>query len=471
MQYLKAHALSKIVKPNQAILRCKELVKIVVHYSYLLYAITKFHFYFFIKKVEYYQPLYNFFIFRNITPQRFCKDRADAVYSKISSWGPGARILDIGCSLGYFSHYFSERKYQVHGIDSSADNVAICNMLRKINRNHAQFSVDTFSKEFIEQIPYLKYDITFLFSVVHHIIYYKGLEYAQDLMVQLLERIPVLFVELAVRHFEAEVKPPEWAEHIPFDELDVFAKCKNISIEKIGYFPTHLGSFLRPIYMIKANRIQLCGTDHPLHGSRFISYYQGKHNGCTYYDCGDVFIKRYSITSYPARLTNVLKEIENHQKLAVNDYFPRLLFYEKQDNVLTLKYNKISGSNLRDLIISGQPVEPLPIFIDVMRALDFLFQHGLYHNDVRMWNIISDGKKARLLDLEFADCEEKDHTNIALLWIVAQLHRFRPRMFPHPVTTPPDFEYIKLQAEFKPIIRALETKSFPQFLEWFRSYF
>jgi 2-polyprenyl-3-methyl-5-hydroxy-6-metoxy-1,4-benzoquinol methylase len=416
-------------------------------------------------KVEYYQPLYNLPLAHKI-PQRICYDRADAIYQVMKSWGVGARILDMGCSLGYFVHYFGERGYKVDGIDSHADNVAVCNMVAELNQVKHAFSVAKLDPQFLQTINANQYDVGFLFSVAHHIIYYNNLEYTQQLMAELLEKIPVLFIELAIKDEETA---SEWRQHLPDDELSIFAKCDNVTIERLGYFSNHLSLVRRPLFLVRKVS-QLLGEDKRTVVSRkFTGYQDAPYLDRQFFDCGDQFIKKYFLNTN--NRPQVFQEIKNYQLLPVNHFLPKLISYHENNDYIDVIFSKIPGENVHDLLVKGMDVPKLQIFTNLVFALDFLFQHGLYHNDIRLWNMMYDGKQGYLFDLGLSSEKETENTNDALLWIIALLHRFTYRSFPNPLTVAPNLKDEDITFEFVPIVKALQqSASFAEFIDWFDNH-
>lgn len=448
--------------------KLKQLLRLIKHYYELFNLLTRLYILLHIKHVEHYQPLYNFGVFKNKKVQRICNDRAEAIYEIIKPHGPGAHILDIGCSLGYFSHYFAEREYFVDGIDNNENNIRVCQLLKQVNHGKTQFTATDFSPEFMANVTDFQYDMAFIFSVMHHVVYYKGLEYAQDLMVKTLEKIPVLFIELAVNYEDTD---SPWKEFLPDDELSIFDKCKDITIQKIGYFKNHLSDFLRPMYMVQRNTQEFENQSFKVNERKFSSYINNSFNGCKYYDCEGVYIKKYFLNHCRDREKHIEKEIENYKKLPPNGFFPTILSYAKHNDTVTLIFNKLTGDNLHQLLFQGIKLPALSIISKLIKALEFLHDNGIYHNDIRTWNILFDGKEINLLDLELGSENENENTNISLLWIISQLHHFRPCNFAYPRTFKPSFKGIILPDAIQPIVDKLQTtKTFAEFLGWFKQY-
>lgn len=442
----------------------KRLIQATKRIRDIFLSIIHIYYYFYVHHVEYYQPLYSFQLFRTKVPQRPCVDRAEHVYDALKHFGNGGRILDVGCSLGYFSHYFAERHYRVTGIDSNPYNIAICKRIKKINRASIQFSVAEFSIDFLESMREGQYDVAFIFSVLHHILHDKGLAYTEKLLDTLLNKIPILFVELAIKE-EATQFP--WCRDLPDDALSLFAQCKNITVTHLGYSPTHLSSVARPLYMVQKKTMIINKTTYPLLSQKFNAYQGSPVQGRHFYDCDTLFIKRYYTQENEEAALQIENEICIYQKLPKNEFFPTLISTNQESYFTDIHLTKLPGTNLNDLLIKQQIVPPMIVFNALIEGLNFLYQQGFYHNDVRLWNMLWTGEKLFLFDLGLADVIEHENTNFALLWVIKQLHNFHCYAFQYPIPPPADNYNQSIAADFYPIILALKKNNFDGFLKWY----
>jgi hypothetical protein len=196
-----------------------------------------------------YQPLFNYPFETAIGPLRPCEDRCGAVHSAMDGDLQGKRLWDAGCSLGYNTLYFVNRGMVGRGSDIDPRNVAICQEIQRYTPGDATFVQEDLSAETVAHIAPGEYDYAFFFSLLHHIVQNKGLEYVQSMMQVLTERIPVLFVELALK---SEIPPPgyTWDAHLPEDELAIFQTCGPLDIQIVGHFATHVGPIARPLYRV-----------------------------------------------------------------------------------------------------------------------------------------------------------------------------------------------------------------------------
>jgi SAM-dependent methyltransferase len=201
-----------------------------------------------IKYVEYYQPLYGLQIAPK--PLRSCRDRAQVIAAQLTPLGPHLRIIDLGCSLGYFAFYFADRGVQAHGIDNLPQNIAVAEVVQSINNLPARFTCAELSLDFVRSLPAGHYDAALILSVLHHITHQHGLAYTRELLAELIERIPTLILELA--HRNESVSFP-WRQSQPEDPLEILSACRNIRTQKLGDFDTHLSNVRRPLWLITRN--------------------------------------------------------------------------------------------------------------------------------------------------------------------------------------------------------------------------
>lgn len=128
------------------------------------------------------------------------------------------KILDVGCDLGYITNCLADRGFKTHGIDNSfkygakrEDHIPDLNKIReseygpipiarlvaKINGiKNATFSVDDFNMEYVEKMKPREYDCVVIFAVLHDIYRARGFEYTRNLLNGLLEKVPVVILEM-----------------------------------------------------------------------------------------------------------------------------------------------------------------------------------------------------------------------------------------------------------------------------------
>jgi hypothetical protein len=198
-----------------------------------------------IRRVEYYQPLYGIQIVPK--PLRSCRDRAEAIGAALGPLGPQLRLVDFGSSLGYFVFYFADRGVQAEGVEFGKNDVAVAETVQRINGLPCSFQCAELTVDYARGIPAGRHDVGLILSLLHHIIHRQGLAYAQELVGELLERVPILFLELA--HRDEDVGHP-WRASQPEDPLAVLAACRNVRVEKLGEFESHLSPVRRGMWRV-----------------------------------------------------------------------------------------------------------------------------------------------------------------------------------------------------------------------------
>lgn len=199
-----------------------------------------------------YQPLYNFPHALAEPPLRRCEDRCQVIERELEGEVAGLGILDVGCSLGYNCLYFVDRGAVAHGIDADVRNVEICRAIHPYTGGDATFTHARFDRAFVEAIRPGRYDVAFMFSIMHHLVEEEGLEGLQAMLAVLLAKVPMLFVELATR---AEPPPVGYAWKVPEDPLEIFAAAGALDIKLVCHFSTHVASLPRPFYRVVNRRL------------------------------------------------------------------------------------------------------------------------------------------------------------------------------------------------------------------------
>jgi O-antigen chain-terminating methyltransferase len=195
--------------------------------------------------VEYYQPLYGITGFED--PLRCCRDRALAIEAALGAVDQPLRLVDFGSSLGYFPFFFADRGAIATGFDIKAANTAVALATQRLNGLPATFGTAPLDFETVREIPRGTYDVALILSVLHHITHQRGIPYVEQLLAELLSRIPTLVLELAHRN---EDVPYAWRNALPEDPLAILRACGEAQVRLLGHFPSHLSAATRPMYLV-----------------------------------------------------------------------------------------------------------------------------------------------------------------------------------------------------------------------------
>lgn len=89
-------------------------------------------------------------------------DRLIDIFVRLSGLRPGARVVDLGCGSGIFTHLLQQRGYRCFGVDLSPNLVA----LAKAKYSDIEFQIGD-----IEHLPFAdaSFDGVLLSGVVHHL--------------------------------------------------------------------------------------------------------------------------------------------------------------------------------------------------------------------------------------------------------------------------------------------------------------
>ncbi|MDB9308382.1 protein kinase [Aphanizomenon sp. CS-733/32] len=434
-----------------------------------------------LKKIEYYQPLYKTpCLLKNSVPQRKCEDRCQAIENTLLTLGnnlTGIKILDVGSSLGYNSFYFADRKAHVFAIDNNIDNVLASRLISELNGIDVCFRVAEFDLDYINLIQESEYDVVLLLSVIHHIIYLKGLEYTKKMMKILLERVPVIIVELAVKDEENEEKDLSWIEALPNDSLSIFESCQDIYINTIGYFSTHVSSVKRPLYAISKKVIKINNNIYQIDKLIWKAYKDSLvPSGRLYYFSQNKFIKEYLFLNRLDSIKNdnkvqIVSEIANFIALKDEiDGVPKFFDYEINDQRAYIVLENIEGQLLCDILNELDSSNQKRIINQLIQILGKMEKKGLYHNDIRTWNIMVSEQKTFIIDMGLASPMEKERNINSFLWILWSLNHNSREGTEYDKDIPSD-DIAEYGTIFSPIANAIINDKITSFIELNRILF
>ena len=376
-----------------------------------------------LNKLSFYQPLYGIKlpdIFSKRVSQRgdSSKLRATTIedYLKEDIKLKSLNILDVGSNMGYMDLYFGALGSKTHGIDYNADNIEMSRLIAKINKlQNVKFDVSEFTAEYVENMDY-SYDVAFLFSMLHHIIPFKGIEYTQDLMVNLLNKVPLVFVELAIA--EEKVDMP-WKHSLPKDPLEIFAKCKGCKIELLGHFDSYLSEVKRPLYVVRNTEFEINKKKYSYNDLTFASH---KHTNKMldernrrYYISDKYFIKEIIANDILSKYAcnTIIQFYKNYSEVLSLLNAPKLYDWDQNGERFRFVFELVSGNNLINIMHSLNDEEKIDVLYSAVNQIAILEKSGLYHNDIRLWNFLINNQKDNSLEVRLIDY---DTTMPIMLW-------------------------------------------------------
>ena len=164
-----------------------------------------------------YQPV-PFSEFRDMRSNHRCYERLNLILNNVDC--NGLKVLDIGCSLGYFCYQLAKKGATVTGIDADPALIYINRKICELYGLNITFRQAFLDMDVIESLGH--YDCIIMFSILHHImanakISYQwelpksGLEYSIELLSMLAKKCDRLFFFEMAQTGET----PYWTEMLP----------------------------------------------------------------------------------------------------------------------------------------------------------------------------------------------------------------------------------------------------------------
>lgn len=380
---------------------------------------------------EVYQPIYGHPEFTALA-SRPCDDRLQlitSIYTHLTgAIGRPLRVLDLGCAQGYFSLHLAERGATVKGIDRLEENIKLCRGLAEEHPSYsAQFEVGSIEDVVSKLIPG-EIDLVIGMSVMHHLCAEKGAEPTRAILKELSGKIEAGVFEVALKE-----EPLPWAAQQP-DTPDwlyqdfAFLACA-------GEFATHLSDTARPVYFA-SNKFWLANDAI----SRFHHWtplahefdVPGLDRRRRYFDTSDQFLKLFRFHGPQGALNRQELEREiaclNRPDAAALG-LPKLAAHFMGQHEGWILRERVSGTLLSTCLLNGEKLDSAAIVDSLLQQLAALEGAGLFHQDLRAWNILvrPDGL-ATLIDYGSisGECTDRDYPRdwrIPLLIFLSQLFK------------------------------------------------
>jgi O-antigen chain-terminating bifunctional methyltransferase/kinase len=349
---------------------------------------------------EVYQPIYGHAEL-SIPISRPCVDRLEPitlVYDTLQRLlGRPLKVLDLGCAQGFFSLNLAERGAIVHGVDFLPQNIAVCSALAQ---EYPSLQVSFATGRVEDVIGGLKprqYDLVLGLSVFHHVIHENGVDAVKELLEHASMQSGALLVELASREETLYWAPAQPAD--PRTLLDPIA-----FVYELARHGTHLGPIARPLFLASSRYWIL--EDH---AARFDSWSldphvlaEGTHHASRrYFFSTDCVLKHYRF-DHPRgehNKTEFAREVSFLQNPPPGFPVPALLAMRERQRDAWVVMERLPGRLLIDLLRHGSTVDKRGILLATLAQLAVLESAGLYHDDVRTWNVlVAEDGNAHLID-------------------------------------------------------------------------
>ena len=359
---------------------------------------------------ELYQPVYGHPELSNEASRR-CVDRAGVVlkiYNALSLYlARPLKILDLGCAQGYFSFILAEKGAAVHGVDRLFENIKLCDFLKneskKINVVFERNSIEDVVKNLSDE----KYDIVLGLNVFHHIAHEHGFDYVKSLINKIAVKCGVIIAECATNE-----EPLYWSSSQPQDTRELFSDVA--FVHKCGQFSTHLSSVKRPIYFSSGKYWFLDGEIDLFYSwsEKPYSLADGIYHETRKYYFSEHYIAKLFILKGCFEIDNkneIKKEIEFLKNPPPNINVPKPISWGGDENEVWLVREKKKGRLLLDIIINSCEYDHDKVISQIADQLEILESFGLYHNDIRTWNVMIDDKgDSFFIDYGSISREKKD---------------------------------------------------------------
>jgi SAM-dependent methyltransferase len=354
---------------------------------------------------EVYQPIYGA---PEIGASRGDEDRVAVLIDHITrlskSVGRTLRILDLGSAQGYLSFRMAELGHEVTGVESLGINVAVARAIQDRHPALAVSFVEGDLSDALQTIDLGSYDVVVAFSVLHHVAHRDGHDVAARLVADLCASIPHGLFEMALPS-----EPLFWAEALPADPRVTLAPYP--FIREIGQTRTHLSDVGRPMFFCSNTFALVNGELVPI-----LSYTSRPHADANpllggmhrYYTLPIGIAKiaaRFEDGPDEGLLDNLKAELRQEAEVLgtlgrAKVDVPELLEFADGSSEAILVRTTYPGVLLSEAVTSLQDGERAGVTTQVLGALADLEERGLYHRDLRLWNIIYDGatSQAHLID-------------------------------------------------------------------------
>jgi O-antigen chain-terminating methyltransferase len=244
----------------------------------------------------------------------------------------------------------------------------------------------------------LGFDLVLGLSVFHHIVHRLGIDAVRTMLSTVAENTAASIFEMALAG-----EPPCWAASQPANPrqlLDGFA-----FVHEIARNPTHLSELPRPLY-VASNRYWFLGD----RAEAFDSWKTESHalvggTACgtrRYFFGNGLVAKVFDLEG--ERLSEINRRDNVQEAALLRDpppgfAVPKLLSDGRTEREAWLVREHVPGELLLDRIRSGISYDSRRVLADILDHLVKLESAGLYHDDIRTWNVlIGPDDRASLID-------------------------------------------------------------------------
>ncbi|WDJ05596.1 methyltransferase domain-containing protein [Xanthomonas campestris] len=366
--------------------------------------------------------------------------------------GRPLRVLDLGCAQGFFSLNLAADGHTVHGVDFLDLNVNVCKALAAENPACAATFEHGTVEDVIDRLEHDECDLVLGLSVFHHLIHDKGIMKVSALCRKLSETTSAGIYELALRE-----EPLYWAPSLSQDPAELLSSYAFLRL--LSQQQTHLSAVSRPLYFASSRFWYVDGAigNFTSWSSESHAHGRGTHlQSRRYYFSEQSFVKKMTL-GVGERAEINLQEFVNEVEFLGNppeSYpAPRLIASLNDSRDLFIARSMMNGRLLSQAIDDGAAYDADEIIAQILAQLVLLERAGLYHNDVRCWNIlIAPEGRAVLIDYGAIsanpfDCSWLDDLLLSFLITVKEI--LERKVVPSSPSREPALDFMTLPARYR----------------------
>jgi O-antigen chain-terminating methyltransferase len=321
----------------------------------------------------------------------------DAYAALAGLLGRDLRVLDLGCAQGFFCHHLAARGAKVRGVDFIEENIAVCRLLAKEHPAHrVTFDVTTIEQA-LAALQADEYDLVLGLSIFHHMVCSAGVSTVREMIGGLGRKVGAAILEMALRE-----EPAHWAGAQPSSPQELLEELD--FVHELARIETHLSTVARPLYFASNRYWFLSGRIEPFNLAKAVSHgaEQGIYQGTRrYYINSGSIAKLYRLEIESVRESNIdaiRSEVNFLSNVPATISAPTLILHGSSEREIWLVREYVAGELLYELIVGKNPFDASVVLRDVLSYLVLLEDAGLYHSDVRTWNVLVDRGRGTLID-------------------------------------------------------------------------
>lgn len=344
---------------------------------------------------------------------RICRDRLEPIVESCRQLAKqlerNLRILDLGCAQGFFTFNLATEGHEVVGLDIEPANIALCRALAEENPNlRVQFLLGRL-EDFLPTLKKGDFDVVLGLSIFHHLCHIYGWKWVRSLISNLVEKIEIFWYEAALRE-----EPLYWAPSLPEDPrllVDAFP-----FVHVVSHHTTPLSQIRRPLFFCSARWWFLGGKLEPFlkwanQSDAILGYFRpaGQRKPTNNWDAARYYFLSHNKIAKLYLLRGEFKHDHRDEILRevkalslfppVHSRIPKLHGFEIGEEEAWLVREKLAGQPLINLMLTQQYPNATHIVQNILDDLCALESRGLYHRDLRLWNVlILDDGRATLVD-------------------------------------------------------------------------